>query len=181
MSTPLEAVDDRLAAVLFDARGADGTLGTLAQRESIAARTFRRVYQPLDDPRLDGAVYDRCAWLKWTTSDEPDPRNVLDPDRIETHTLELQVGYLHGTALSAQAHTQTGETAADAVRHSRRRAHDDATRIVGALATPALIQGGMTGVEILSVTRTGHTVDELAEGRVLSRLTLQVLLAVSNA
>lgn len=183
MSTPLEEVDDRLAAVLFDARGADGTLGTLAQRESIAARTFRRVYQPLDDPRLDGSLYDRAVWLKWTTSEDrdPGPRNPLDPDAIETHTIELQVGYHHGGALSGLAHVQAGESAAQAVRHSRRRAHDDARAIINALSVGELVSGGLTGVEVLSVMRASHTVDELAEGRVLSRLTLQVTIVVDNA
>lgn len=179
MTDALAQIDDRLAAVLFDGRGADLSLGALAARESIAPRTFRRVYQPLDDPRLDGSMFDRGAWLKWTSSDEA-PRNVLDPDRVETHALELQIGYIHGAALGSLAHVTPDETQADAVKHSRRRAHADATKIVGALACGDLFQGGMTGVEILSVTRVSLAVDELADGRVLARSTFNVLVAIEN-
>lgn len=67
------------------------------------------------------------------------------------------------------------------VKHSRRRAHDDARAIINALSVGELVSGGLTGVEVLSVMRASHTVDELAEGRVLSRLTLQVTIVVDNA
>lgn len=182
MSAPLEQVDARLADILFGARGADGTLGALAQREAIPAKMFRRVYQPLDEPWVDASVFDRGVWLKWTTSEDrdPGPRNMLDPDEIETHALEIQVGYMHGVRLAKLAHVQTDESAAESVKHARRRAHDDARLIVRAMSTGELVQDGLTGVDILSVTRAGHTVDELADGRVLSRLTLQVLIASSN-
>ena len=89
-------------------------------------------------------------------------RNVLDPDRIETHSLEIQLGYLHGEALAAMALAHTGESSTAAVADARRRAHNDVTRITNALASGDLVQGGLTGVEIVLVARRSLSVDELA-------------------
>lgn len=181
MPAPLDAVTDRIAAVLFAARGADGSLGSLAQRESIPLRSFRRSLVPLDDPRVDASVFDRAACLRWTgAADEDGQRNTLDPDRLETHTLELQAGYMFGEKLASLALLLSGETAASAVSDPRRRAHNDLTAITNALATGDLVQGGLTGVEIVSIVRRSLVVDELAEGRVLARATFDVLLCVSN-
>lgn len=178
---PLDAVTDRIAGVLFSARGADGSLGSLAQREAIPPRSFRRAYIPLDDPRFDGSTFDRSVLLRWgSMADEGGVRNVLDPDRLETHELELQAGYIFGEKLSGLALAHAGESAAAAVRDPRRRAHNDVTAITNALACGDLVQGGMTGVEIVSIARTALAVDELAEGRVLARATFAVVLCVSN-
>jgi hypothetical protein len=178
---PLDAVTDRIAAVLFSARGADGSLGSLAQREAIPARSFRRAYVPLDDPRFDGSVFDRSVLLRWgSMADEGGVRNVLDPDRIETHELELQIGYVFGEKLGSLALLLAGESATRAVSDPRRRAHNDVTAITNALACGDLVQGGLVGVEIVSIARPALAVDELAEGRVLARATFSVVLCVSN-
>ncbi len=181
MPGPLDPVTQRIADVLFSARGADGTLGTLAQREAIPARSFRRTFIPLDDPRFDGSVFDRSVLLRWgAMGDEGGPRNVFDPDRLETHELELQFGYIFGQKLSALALTHAGETAAAAVSDARRRAHNDVAGITNALACGDLIQGGLTGVEIVSIVPASLAVDELAEGRVLARALFNVMVCVSN-
>lgn len=181
MPGPLDAVTDRLAAVLFEARGADGSLGSLALRESIPARSFRRSYVPLDDPRSDGSTFDRSLCLRWgSMQSDGGARNVIDPDRIETHSLEIQAGYLFGEKLGGLALAHPGESATRAVSDPRRRAHNDATAIANALACGDLVQGGMTGVEIVMVTASGLAVDELAEGRVLARATFDVVLCISN-
>ncbi len=181
MAGPLDAVTDRIAAVLFGARGADGTLGTLAQREAIAARSFRRTFVPLDDPRFEGAAFDRSILLRWTAAEDEDgQRNTIDPDRLETHTLELQLGYISGSQLSKLALLRAGETADAAVADARRRAHNDITRITNALATGDLVQGGLVGVEIVSIVRRSLAVDELAEGRTLARAAFSVVLCVDN-
>lgn len=182
MPGPLDAVTDRIAAVLFGARGRDGALGALALRESIPLRSFRRTFVPPDDPRADGSAFDRSVLLRWTgAEDEDGQRNTLDPDRLETHVLELQTGYISGSQLSSLALLHAGETASAAVSDARRRAHNDNTRITSALATGDLVQGGLTGVEIVSVVPRAFAVDELAEGRTLARATYAVLLCVSNS
>lgn len=181
MAGPLDETTERIASVIVKARGADGSLGALAQRESLAERSFRRAFIPLDDPRMDGSTFDRSVLLRWgSMADEGGVRNVLDPDRLETHELELQIGYVFGEKLGSLALLHTGENAAAAVRDPRRRAHNDVTAITNALACGDLVQGGMTGVEIVSIARTALAVDELAEGRVLARATFSVVLCVSN-
>lgn len=183
MSGYLDEIEARMAAVLCDGRGADGTLGTDAQGRAIPAGRFRWTRDGVSqrDPAIPDAERDHALSFDWTSAaDSPDDSNEIDGDAIRHVRLELLVAYVEGPALAQLAFPSpgTGETKAAAVANARKRALSDAERIRRALCFPSLFGGG-TAPEIIGCSREGaSTIERLTSGVLLCATTYLLILAV---
>lgn len=173
MAQMLDAVEDRLHAVLCSGRGSDGALGTDAQARAVPAGHFRRPQTDASvrDPQYPPEELDRAVSIEWLSiEDTNEVHNEYDSAAIRTVRCNVLVGYVAAPALSGLAHELGGETEAGAVAHWRRRALGDAERIKRALCFLGLAGGTLSdGVEWVGCTRDGATtLEDLGEGRALS-------------
>ena len=180
MAELLQPVEARLTAIVCEARGADGSLGTTAQGAAIT-NTPAPVFRPaadggdLRDPAYPSEQFDRAVFYEWLGSaPHPGTNNPRQPRLLERYDLRILVGYVYGADAASFVATTGGETASTQVRVVRRRALSDARRLKVALEEPALTGGGTDPV-LTAVRIERATVEDLRGGRLLLVLQTSVL------
>lgn len=162
----------RIEAIVSGGRGADGSLGTLAQQRSIPADRFRKALENVDlrDPAYPSAQMDRAYRLDLlSVTDTPLANNAYSDTWLRDVSLQVIVGYVHGDGNVAWPKLLTNETAATAVRYSADRAFSDAERIRRALDCQELFSGTVSAVGLVTCTRSGASVlEQLPDGRLLA-------------
>lgn len=180
MAAYFDAIETRIAAILYGGRGADGSLGSDATARSIPAGRFRWSQDGVSqrDPAIPAAERDRAYSIDWESISDSDDSNELDGEAIRWARFTLLVSYAEGTSLAEYAHTAGAEVAATVVSNARKRALSDAERIRRALCFPALY-GSDTSPVIVGIDREGaSTVERLTEGVLLCATTYRLILAV---
>lgn len=177
--TLLDALEDRIVAVLCEGRGTNGSLGTDAQSRAITAAVLRRPATDVSvrDTAVPAEEFDRFVSIEWLgVGDTQEVSNEYDTPQLITLRCNVLVGYAAATSLSGFAHIHGSETAANAVAHWRRRALGDAQRIKHALCFLALAGGTLSdGVEWVGAVRDGDSViEDLGEGRALCATPLKI-------
>ena len=172
MSNPYLTLRDRLLAIVCDARGADGSLGSDAQAKSIPVGRFRRAQDgsSLRDPSYPAGAFDRAVRVDWLSEADDGSNNPLDGPHFYAARVSVTHAILYGSALSAAVSTATGETAATVALQPQERALMDARRIRRALACPDLLRAsGDTDPVPLACVREGETtLEDLGNGRMLA-------------
>lgn len=185
--TIFSVLESRLNAILFSARGADGSLGADATARSIPADRFRPAASnaPLRDPAYPREQFDRAVRLEWMgVEDAEGDDNELDSVMLRTARLSLQVGYVQGADAGIRpfAVLAGSETAAAVTVAARARALSDAERIRRALALSDLFAYGGLDPVPLSCDREGSaSIEDLNDGRVVCATVYRVLYQASAA
>jgi len=186
VSQYLDEIERRIADVLCEGRGSDGSLGADAQTRSIPAGRFRWSATGVSqrDPLIPAAERDRTISLDWeSVSDSEADANELDGEAIRTVRLTLLVGYVDGPGQAEYVHPidGTAETRALAAANARRRALSDAERIRRALCWPDLY-GSDTAPSIVLCAREGASaIEPLTNGVLLCATTYRLVVAVPMA
>lgn len=178
MADLLSQVEARIDAILAEGRGVNGALGSDAQARAIPAGTFRKVADnaPLDEQQADAALYDRAYVLRFVAvEDDPSHNNPMQGPQFEHYTLEVHVGYVQGTAMSAFVDPVGGEVAATEVARADRRAMSDSRRIKVALEFGPL-RGTDTDPVMVACTRTSGRYIEGSAGRSRGLTTFDLVL-----
>lgn len=166
MSHRLTQATARFAAILFEGRGADGSIGAEAAACSIPSGQFRRSFAPLRDAAEPTAVLHRGVYLWWAQSlPKPESTNARNQKILSEHTLRVEVGYLMGTAGEGFVHPApaTTESASTSVREPSLIANSDASRIAAALEWPELYQDSSDDPAIVDVQLIGIAGTEQAQ------------------
>lgn len=179
MASLIQAVDDRLAAILE---------GTATGTRLLPAGRFRRSADrmPLLDPAYPGQWTDRTYELAYQAlaDHEPGrPANPFDPAWLLDLTVNVHVGYAQGAGAAGGFNPSAaggGESAAFAVLNARARALNDAQRIWRALnanwrdvtSDPILVDCRRTGAAVIN---------DLGNGRLICTSTVTVWLQLDPA
>ena len=173
----LSEVETRLRAILFQGRGADGTLGPDAQARAIAAGVFREAAEasPLTDPSYPAEQFDRALSVKFTSVTDDTTNNPYSSPQWERVTLEVVAGYQYGAASTSFVDPQGAETAAVQKYRPDRRAVNDSRRIKQALEFNDL-RGLDTDPVMVRCQRTTGTGADLGGGRYTMTTTFELVL-----
>lgn len=179
MAALLDGFRTRALAILCSGRGADGSLGSVAQNRAIAANRFRP--SPSNAPlesigveSLDRAV--RLAPL--SIADTPGPNNELSSAQLRVVLVALDVGYVQG-ATSAFVDTKGAEVAATVQYTARERAVSDAETIKRALTLPALYQDSNDDPVLVDIRRDGASAITDLGDRIICRTVYAVTLQLN--
>jgi hypothetical protein len=175
----LDAIEDRIVAVLETARGADGALGTAAQNVSIPMGYFRRSQNaaPLTDAAYPREALDRAYTIDWEAfRDWPSPRNNQDTNSEEVLSLTLRVAFVAGPGAEAFVHARSNEDDAVVVLYPRKRAMMDARRIVNAVTCLELMTGDSIAPAINNVhlREDGVTLNADTDGRIIADIPIDL-------
>lgn len=171
MRISLKPLRERIYAVLCEGRGADGSLGALAEARSIESGTYARSTRvqgfegarALRDPSYPLKDFDRAVAVEWdSTEDEAGAPNERDGAALRVLSLRLTVGYMLGTGQARRARVQSPETQVEAVAQADERALEDADEMRLALALSDLVGGdGLSPSIVGALTRVGPSVNRL--------------------
>ena len=185
--TIFSVLEGRLNAILFSARGADGSLGADATARSIPLDRFRPAAgnAPLRDLAYPCEQLDRAVRLEWMgIEDAEGDDNELDSVMLRVARLSLQVGYVQGADVAVQSFAKLigSETAAAVTVAARARALSDAERIRRALALSDLFAyGGLDPVPLSCDREGGAAIEDLNDGRVVCATIYRVLYQADSA
>lgn len=145
-------------------RGADGSLGSLAQARACTPDRFRPTETP-DPSTLDGSAYDRAFALDIVDIRDAPQRNVHCNEVQLVATLEVRIAYASGIAVWETVHGEFDATAQqEAAADWKTRATLDAREIARALTWYEL-----TGNDTVPVIESVHdpvvALTETAQGR----------------
>ena len=170
MTSAFLTIEQRLYAIMCDARGADGSLGADALAKSIPATRFRRALDgaPMRDPTYPPDAFDRAVYVDWLgDADDVEINNPLDAPHHCVARITVTNGVVVGTALATFASLVGTESAAAVVLQASSRALNDARRITRALGCPDLLRGGTTldPAPLACVREGGTTIEDMGDGR----------------
>lgn len=182
MADAYQALDDRVRAILFEGRGADGALGVDALQKSIPAARYRaeRDGCPLTDPSYQAEYFDRAVRLEWA-GDQGDT-NPLDNAHVLEARLLVHVGIAAGPALAPWVYPAGLEDAEAAVLRPYPRGMNAVRRIVRALECPDLVRDGTEVDPVpIGITREGATTSSnLGGGRMVFTTAFLFLYRILN-
>jgi hypothetical protein len=186
MTSAFLTLQDRLYAIMCDARGGNGALGADALAKHIPATRFRRALDgaPLRDPTYPPDAFDRAVYIDWLSdADDGEIHNPLDGPHFCVARISIANGVVVGTALAPFVATVGTESAATSVLHASARALNDALRISRALACPDLLRGGtaLDPVPLACVRDGGTTIEDMGDGRRLAVTTYSLRYMADNA
>lgn len=177
-------IRQRFEDVLCNGRGNDGSLGTTAQQRSLAAGQLRYSKIPLRDPGLSGSALHRAVSMIWQgIRDTEEPDNDANMVSLRTIRVQVDLGYLFGSALSPLVHQRsTGESTTVLTEEATAVAISDAEIVCRALMSAALTRSGPTLVpELLDVIRRGESRPEMiGGGRLVCSTSYEVRIQTDN-
>lgn len=184
MSNPYLALRTRVEDILFNGRGADGSLGADAQNKSIPVGRFRTSVDNAPVRGVPSSWTDRAVRLDWRSMgyDGLVP-NPLDGPQIKVARVLVSHAVVYGADNAGQVVAASGETPATVVLQSQERALMDADRIIRALQCPSLIRDTAdTNPVPLACTMDGECVlDDGGDGRMYASSQFVLRYQVDNA
>lgn len=171
MADPYVTLDARVRAILFDARGADGALGTDAQAMSIPDGRYRAEHDqcPLTDPSYESEYFDGAVRLEWgaATRAEEGGSNPLDNVQLWESKLLVHLGVAGSQAMAPWVFPLTD--GASATLRPYPRGMGKCRRITDALECPDLVRDGTEVDPVpIGITAEGDTAaTNLGGGRMM--------------